>query len=101
MSIMNTCDKTCLEIFQQKHTIEILSAISATDEGIGFNAIQEQLGINTLSLQRRLEDLIDKKMITKKNCNNDSRSVIYSLLPRGKGAVGKLEDFRNFLIETV
>lgn len=96
---MKQVDKTCLEIFQQRHTIDILLAIKEV-ESIGFNQLQEKLDVNTLTLQRRLEDLQGKKFVEKKENLEDSRSYDYLLSQRGKTASAKLIAFKEFLIET-
>lgn len=95
---MKNTDKTCLEIFQQKHAIDLLITI---EEGqIGFNALQKKLGINTATLQLRLEDLQEKHFIRKTPCAQDSRSMQYSLQKRGKRVSEMLKDFRAYLIKT-
>ena len=97
---MESIDKTCLEIFQQRHTIDVLFKLHES-ESMGFNQLQKSLGINTLTLQRRLEDLQRKKFIVKSNDKSDSRSYRYTLSKRGIDASAKLLDFRKFLTKTV
>jgi len=96
---MKNTEKTCLDIFQQKHVIRILLTIGEFGP-IGFNAQQEKLTINTVTLQRRLEDLQEKKFIQKVPCPDDSRSVHYSLQKRGEEVSRMLIAFRAYLIKT-
>lgn len=96
---MHSNDMTCIEVFQQRHCIDILLIIKKHGE-VGFNTIQESLDINTATLQRRLEDLQQKEFIIKEPCINDSRSYKYSVLDRGSEAARMLMEFRAFLEKT-
>ena len=96
---MNAAEMTCLEIFQQRHCIDILMAVHDNDT-VGFNALQQELSINTATLQRRLEDLQQKDFIVKTVCDKDTRSYKYSLSERGQEASRQLLQFKNFLAKT-
>lgn len=96
---MNAANMTCLEIFQQRHCIDILITIHDNGE-LGFNSIQEDLKINTATLQRRLEDLQQKEFVIKTTCNKDMRSFKYSLSDRGMEASRQLLGFKEFLTKT-
>lgn len=99
MNIMNSSSKTCLEVFQQKHAIETIMKIGSHGP-IGFNELQESLGVNTATLQRRLEDLYEKQFIKKQSKDTDKRAVDYVLSQRGDEVFRMLNEFKDYLVVT-
>lgn len=70
------------KIFEQKHMICLL--LSIYKEPARFNLLQKKFGINTSTLQKRLEVLEDSGIIWKKQCHMDGRSCLYIITKRGK-----------------
>jgi DNA-binding HxlR family transcriptional regulator len=76
-----------LTFLGKRHMLLIIFSI--TSGPIGFNELQDTLGINTATLSNRLNELEVEKIIERKTCESDTRRHYYSLTKRGK-AISKL-----------
>jgi len=78
--------------------MELVLAI-ADNQPVQFNVLQKETKLNTLTLQRRLEDLKDEGFLKRVPCKKDKRHVYYLLAEEGEHVSKFLSQLRTYLLK--
>lgn len=71
-----------LSLLSEKHVLTLIYNLAPGPKG--FNDLQEDLGVNTATLAKRLSGLEEGGFVEKISCKTDSRRHYYSLTSRGR-----------------
>jgi DNA-binding HxlR family transcriptional regulator len=71
-----------LELLGERHILRLIYSLISGSKG--FNDLQDEMGVNTATLAKRLNKLEAEQLIEKLACETDSRRHYYALTKRGK-----------------
>lgn len=83
-----------LNFLGERYVLSILYVLQ--EQPKGFNQLQERLDINTATLTKRLCELEQEGILTKRQCVEDSRHYYYQLTAKGSDIAGLIGSFAKF-----